>query len=76
MKKTITVENMSIEEARENLGGWLIGSAVLSKHRGVYDKLNRLDDLTTRAWQLLGPDEYTKIFNRVVKATTEQAYLR
>lgn len=67
MSDTITVENMTIENAREKLGSWLIGAAVLSRHRAMGDAVKRYDDLCSKAYKLLGNDEYKRIYDKTVK---------
>jgi len=65
MSKKITVENMTVEDARENLGSWVLHSAVLSRHRAMQKPLDRLAGLTDRAYQLLGHEDYAVIHEQV-----------
>ena len=70
MSSKISVENMTIKDARQNLGSWILHSAVLNRHRAMQKPLARLDGLTDRAYQLLGHDEYQTIYERVKKDHT------
>jgi len=58
---------MTIEDARENLPNWLTSNAILGRFRGMNETLKKTDKLIQRAYQLLGDEEYKKIFDRTVK---------
>ncbi len=70
MVKEVTVENMTIEDARARLPRWLITCAIL-ENRGFGSPYgDREHELTQRAYELLGNDEYKRIFDKTVEETT------
>jgi hypothetical protein len=62
----ITVENMTLETARENLRDWLHSAAIFGS-RGFIRWAKEYDDLCQRAYQLLGDEEYTAIYKQFEK---------
>lgn len=70
MSSQITVENMTVEDARENLPHWLNACAIQEHYqfRGV--NVDKEYDLTQRTFELLGKDEYKRIYDKTVKEAT------
>lgn len=67
----VSVENMTVEDARENLPHWL-HTCALQEHYGFRGmNVDKEYDLTQRAYELLEPEEYIRILKKTVKEWCE-----
>ena len=58
---------MTVEDARENLPDWLYDCA-FAEHYGIYGKYtDEVFNLVQRAYELLGNEEYQRIYDKTVK---------
>jgi len=66
----ITPENMTYEEAKYWLGSWILHGAIAERHHWMYEESERIGNLCSKAYELLGDEKYSKIYKEVVEAHT------